>query len=329
MPAWGKIITAIAGTVALFASTLLLSSGTAQACTPGTINTAQVAQITDSISGYSGDQLQNAALIMNAATNMGLTAQAEVLGVMTAMGESSLRNLDHGDTAGPDSRGLFQQRTSWGTLQERMDPTTAATLFYTRLGAVPGWQTMTPTEAAHTVQGNADPNHYTPYFAPAAAVVDGLTNQAGADACGHHAQGDDYPWPNAPTKADGGGLSPLGYYYRECVDFVAWRLNRDAGITTAPWKYTWSRLTPLGGDAKDWEKNWISHGWTVSQTPVPGSVAWWHTSNSGLGHVAYVQAVNSNGTVTLEEYNWASNHLYSTRTIPAGVTDAFLYPPPR
>ena len=37
----------------------------------------------------------------------------------------------------------------------------------------------------------------------------------------------------------GGGLSPLRYYYRECVDFVAWRLNRDAGVTSAPWKWDW------------------------------------------------------------------------------------------
>ena len=48
------------------------------------------------------------------------------------------------------------------------------------------------------------------------------------------AEGDDYPWWNELPDDYGGGLSPLRYYYRECVDFVAWRLNRDAGVTSAP-----------------------------------------------------------------------------------------------
>lgn len=34
-------------------------------------------------------------------------------------------------------------------------------------------------------------------------------------------------------------------------------------------------------------------------------------------HVAYVQSVNSDGTVSLEEYNWGNDHSYHTRTIPA------------
>jgi len=330
MKIW-KAATGIGGTVGLFAATIILSSGTpANACTPGIINLDQVTTSSDPIAGYTGDQLHNAAAIMNAATGMGLTAQAQTIGVMTAMGESSLHNLDHGDSAGPDSRGLFQQRDSWGTLQERLDPTTAATLFYTRLETVPGWRTMAPTAAAHAVQGNADPDHYTPYFAAAAAVVDGLTNRAGAGTCGSHAQGDDYPWPNQKTTQQGGGLSPLGYYYRECTDFVAWRLNRDVGGTTAPWRYRWSQLTPLGGDAIDWKKNWTSHGWGVSKDPTPGSVAYWGAKGGPQGHVAYVQAVDpSAGTITIEEYNWGGKHTYDVRTISSSVPDAYLAPPPQ
>jgi hypothetical protein len=49
------------------------------------------------------------------------------------------------------------------------------------------------------------------------------------------AEGDDYPWWDQVPDDYGGGLSPLRYYYRECVDFVAWRLNRDAGVTSAAW----------------------------------------------------------------------------------------------
>ena len=310
----------------MFAFLLLIASGSsAAACTvPGA--TVDVAAIpTTAIDGYSGVQLQNAAAIINAADTLSLDLQAQLIGVMTAMGESQLQVLNHGDAAGPDSRGLFQQRSNWGTLAQRMDPTQSATLFFQKLKEVPGWETLDPSIAAHDVQGNAEPSFYTPYFSKAQAVV-GKLGGIQTDCARPKEAGNDYPWQAAPI----GTLSPLGYNYRECVDFVAYRLNRDVSTASAPWKYTWSSLTPLGGNALDWKKNWDAHGWQVSHTPIAGSVAWWGSGSAGaLGHVAYVQAVNSNGTIALEEYNWGDDHTYSTRTIAASTVDDFLYPPPR
>jgi surface antigen len=133
------------------------------------------------------------------------------------------------------------------------------------------------------------------------------------------AEGDDYPWWYETPDDYGGGLSPLRYYYRECVDFVAWRLNRDAGVTSAPWKWDWGNLA--SGSAWKWADSWRAKGWPTSSEPVVGAVAWF-TYN----HVAYVQSVNGDGTVTIEEYNWNSDHSYHVRTIPVG--DAlYLYPP--
>jgi surface antigen len=129
--------------------------------------------------------------------------------------------------------------------------------------------------------------------------------------------GDDYPWPNA-----GNTLSPLGYYYRQCVDFVAWRLNRDAGVTSAPWKWTWSNLTPNGGDASQWKAAWEAHGWKTSATPVVGSVAWFVGN-----HVAYVNAIKGSNVV-IEEYNGSASRSYAMRTIPIDTVGRFLYPPP-
>lgn len=133
------------------------------------------------------------------------------------------------------------------------------------------------------------------------------------------AAGDDYPWRDGPLKT----LSPLRYIYRECVDFVVWRLNRDVGSVSAPFAYTWSYLTPNGGNARDFKAAWINHGWPTSNSPVAGDIAWW--SNN---HVAYVKAVNADGTVALEEYN-ATPFTYSERTIPASKVELFLSPPPR
>ncbi|EAR24883.1 conjugal plasmid transfer, ATPase [marine actinobacterium PHSC20C1] len=136
-------------------------------------------------------------------------------------------------------------------------------------------------------------------------------------ASGARALGDDYPWATA-----GYDMSPLNYYYRQCTDFVAWRLNRDVGSFSAPFRWAWADLTPNGGNASQWKDAWDAHGWTVSATPIAGSVAWFGWDN----HVAYVKAVNADGSVLLEEYNYV-NRVYSQRTLAAADVEAFLYPP--
>ena len=141
-------------------------------------------------------------------------------------------------------------------------------------------------------------------------------------ASGAREAGDDYPYFSELSNNQGGGLSPLNYFYRECVDFVAWRLNRDVGSTSAPYVFDWNYLTPSGGNAYQWKYNWDAHGWASGTTPQVGSVAWFGY------HVSYVSAVNPDGTVTLEEYNYASDHLYGTRTIPATDVLVYLYAPP-
>ncbi|ROP56744.1 CHAP domain-containing protein [Rathayibacter sp. PhB185] len=169
------------------------------------------------------------------------------------------------------------------------------------------------------------------FAAPTQAQLDEASRQAavlqnanggGFSTVQTRAVGDDYPWPYETIDDNGGGLSPLGYYYRECVDFVAWRLNRDAGATAAPWKYTWGNITPMGGSAWEWPDNWAAKGWATSSVPIVGCVAWW-TYN----HVSYVQQVNDDGTVLLEEYNYGGRHSYVTRTFPTAQVPLFLYPP--
>jgi hypothetical protein len=126
------------------------------------------------IAGYCQPQLIIAAQIMLAAEHWTPDVRAKQIGVMTAIGESDLQNLDYGDTVGPDSRGIFQQRSNWGTLAQRMDPYTAAYDFYARMFGVVNWNTLPPTIVAHTVQRNADPNYYTKYFSRAKNLVAGL-----------------------------------------------------------------------------------------------------------------------------------------------------------
>lgn len=152
---------------------------------PAALTTTAVIHTTQPVTGaipaavgrWQGEQVRNASLIIRAGQAMGVDARTITIGVMTAMGESSLRNVDHGDRAGPDSRGLFQQRANgaWGSYADRMNPTTAATNFFRALLAVPGYATLEPTIAAHKAQRNADPYHYRPFWAEAVTMVSTLT----------------------------------------------------------------------------------------------------------------------------------------------------------
>lgn len=114
------------------------------------------------------EQAGHAATIKAVGARMGVPAQGQVVAVAAALQESGLRNLPYGDR---DSVGLFQQRAGWGTVAQRMRPQTAATGFYRALLKVPGWQSMTVTQAAQAVQRSAYPGAYAKWEAQARAIV--------------------------------------------------------------------------------------------------------------------------------------------------------------
>jgi len=133
---------------------------------------------------------------------------------------------------------------------------------------------------------------------------------------------DDYPLKTSPNM---GGMSSIRYGIRTCTDFVAWRLNRDAGSYGEPWLMDWGYLTPGGGDGVQWKAAWDAHGWAESTIPVPGAVAWF---GYGMNHVGYVNSVNDDGTIVLEDYNTIP-FTYDVRTVAASSIPLYLYPPPR
>lgn len=128
------------------------------------------------VGAWQGEQVVNAALIIKAGKALNLDAWTITVGVMAAMGESSLRNPDHGDAVRDDTIGLFQIGPEHGSYAQRMDPSWAAGNFFSRLLAVPGYRDLAPTIAAHRAQRNADPNHYSPFWPQAVQMVSTLTN---------------------------------------------------------------------------------------------------------------------------------------------------------
>ncbi len=182
--AFAAVLTGVAvigaGTVAVERLTAIGAAAPFQMTCPSTasVKVGEIVVPSGPVAGFCQDRLINAAHIMNAARAQGIGTHTQAIGVMTAIGESRLRVLDHGDSAGPDSRGLFQQRANgaWGSLSDRMNPYISASNFFTALVNLPRWKTLTPSEAAHDVQGNADPNYYQSYW-PAAQTIVKTLNQ--------------------------------------------------------------------------------------------------------------------------------------------------------
>lgn len=133
--------------------------------------------------GFDPERLEHAATISAVAMKRGLPDRAAVVATATALQESKLHNLSHGDR---DSVGLFQQRPSqgWGTQEQILDPVYATNAFYDRLVKVPRYQQRPLTEVAQEVQRSGFPDAYARHEAEATALVHAFTEGTpGAVAC--------------------------------------------------------------------------------------------------------------------------------------------------
>lgn len=127
-------------------------------------------------------QVANAATIIAVGKRLGVPARGWVVALATAIQESDLNNLDHGDR---DSLGLFQQRPSqgWGTPAQLLNPDYAATAFYQRLLKVDHWQQMQITDAAQAVQRSAFPQAYARRVADANTLASALAGVTAGGGC--------------------------------------------------------------------------------------------------------------------------------------------------
>jgi LysM repeat protein len=115
-------------------------------------------------------QRAHALRIIAIGRELGVSDRGIAIALATAMVESTMRNLDHGDR---DSLGLFQQRPSqgWGTPTQIMDVERSIRVFYggahdpngsasNGLLDIAGWQGKSFSAAAQAVQISAFPERY-------------------------------------------------------------------------------------------------------------------------------------------------------------------------
>ncbi|MGW0875233.1 heavy metal transporter [Streptomyces sp. NPDC002740] len=128
---------------------------------------------------FTPEQAVNAATIAAVGTGRSMPERAVAIALATALQESGLRNLTHGDR---DSLGLFQQRPSqgWGTEKQVTDPAYAANIFYEHLAKVRDYTELPLTVAAQRVQRSGYPEAYAKHEPDATVLAAALTGTAAA-----------------------------------------------------------------------------------------------------------------------------------------------------
>jgi hypothetical protein len=147
---------------------------------PAPADQALAAQLAGKIHGslhgrVTAERICCARQVVEAVKARRLSERAAVIAVTTTIVESTILNinveLDH------DSLGLFQQRASWGSRENRLNPTWATNAFLNAmLRKFPdgSWQTEPIGEVCQTVQVSAYPDRYQYQAGDAATIVAAL-----------------------------------------------------------------------------------------------------------------------------------------------------------
>jgi surface antigen len=139
-----------------------------------------------------------------------------------------------------------------------------------------------------------------------------------------------YPYPDAPDCNEQTGANCVedrwGFVQGQCHSWVAYRLNE---LNAAELHGTFDDdFRQAAGDRWDNPPNWPTAarraGIAVSHTPALGSVAWWSADG---GHVAYVEAVNADGSIRISEMNvtYHNGFDFATLTRAGRWPDAFIH----
>ncbi|KFG04690.1 hypothetical protein IQ61_34205 [Streptomyces scabiei] len=163
---------------------------------------------------FTPEQAANAATISAVGTSRDLPERAVTIALATALQESGLRNIAHGDR---DSLGLFQQRPSqgWGTEQQIQDPVYAAGEFYEHLVKVADYERLPLTVAAQKVQRSGYPEAYAKHEPDATLLAAALTGRSAASLT---CEGRREPAAGPGTAVAGGPAAVRGALARDFGD---------------------------------------------------------------------------------------------------------------
>ncbi|WP_329020475.1 peptidase M23 [Streptomyces sp. NBC_01601] len=261
-------------------------------------------------------QITYAQQIDAAAKKAGLPGRATLIALMTAMQESTLQNLDHGNA---DSAGLFQQRPAmgWGTKQQIMTPSFAAESFFLGRGGNPGladikgWQNLPLGQAAQRVQRSAHPGLYAGHETAMRTLAKqaGINLERGGSTAG---SGSTSAEPITSSNTNCGvttPTTPAGSAGGKFSDGTqTWKLNNPRSVKDA---IAWAKAHSGTGSSSGWYQRCLAftaivYGWSYSgvtyaidqykvvpasmrhdgdRHPPAGALMYWDTGHRA-GHIA-------------------------------------------
>lgn len=137
---------------------------------------------------------------------------------------------------------------------------------------------------------------------PAARSAEWVVLCTGYDSCA--AAG----YPNAGYQDVSGTSYWSQYAGHNCTNYVAYRLIKNGMSSTKP--------AGLSGNASNWGPSFPGQ---TNAEPALGSIAWWDTSFSASGHVAYVEKVVSPTEILVSEDNWGGDFRWRRVTLDGGL----------
>ncbi|MER6126575.1 peptidase M23 [Streptomyces sp. NPDC001795] len=270
-------------------------------------------------------QITYAKAIDAAAKKAGLPGRATLIALMTAMQESTLQNLTHGDA---DSVGLFQQRPSmgWGTKAQITDPKTgptfAATSFFLGRGGnsglvdIKGWEKLPLGDAAQKVQKSAHPELYAGHESAMRKLAQeaGINVERGGSTTGNpNTSGGTAGSSETVTSENSCGVAqpttPGGSAGGKFTDGKqTWKLNNPRSVAEA---IAWAKAHSGAGSSSGWYQRCLAftanvYGWSFSgvnyaidhykvvpasmrhdgdRHPPAGALMYWDTGHRA-GHIA-------------------------------------------
>lgn len=116
---------------------------------------------------------------------------------------------------------------------------------------------------------------------------------------------------------NGNGTDPLGYGCRQCVSYTAFKVGQRTGNYPRYW-----------GNANMWPSSARAAGYQTGNTPRSNSVG--IIMAGQYGHTVWVDSVNSDGTLTVSQYNyynaggpgWGN---YSKMRVSAATYNVYIY----
>ena len=125
-----------------------------------------------------------------------------------------------------------------------------------------------------------------------------------------------YTYTYLGSTSERQNIEVVGYFYGLGGPYGAGQCTQWA------W-YKRQDLPNMLGNANSWAYNAAAYGYQVDRTPSAGAV--FQSGSGWYGHVGYVEAVNSDGSIVVTEMNYGIPYRVIRSTIPASSVGNFNY----